>query len=162
MHTGSQPAFDAVEQGILRSVQGTLPDTPTPFAQIAQDLGISEDKVLALLQDLKIQGIIRRFGATLRHQEAGYDCNVMVAWKVPETRSIDDVSRIMCARSEITHCYQRKRCPEWPFDLYTMVHGRNEADCRQVVQLLRQETGLEHCELLFSREELKKTSMQYF
>jgi hypothetical protein len=43
-----------------------------------------------------------------------------------------------------------------------MVHGRNEADCRQVVQLLRQETGLEHCELLFSREELKKTSMQYF
>ena len=162
MNSSSEPAFDLTEQGILRSVQGTLPDTPTPFAQIAQELGISEDRVLTLLQELKFQGIIRRFGATLRHQEAGYDCNVMVAWKVPENKSIEEVSRTMCGRQEITHCYQRKSCPEWPFDLYTMVHGRHEADCRRVVEQLLQQTGLQHCELLFSREELKKTSMQYF
>jgi DNA-binding Lrp family transcriptional regulator len=162
MHTHYGPTFDSIEQGILRLVQGTLPDSPTPFATIAQQLDVSEQQVLNLLQELKSQGIIRRFGATLRHQEAGYDWNVMVAWQVPGCRDMEEVSRIMCARPEITHCYQRRNCPEWPFNLYTMVHGRSETDCRKVVEQLQVQTGLERYELLFSHQELKKTSMQYF
>jgi len=162
MQAHSKPAFDSAEQDILRLVQGTLPDSPTPFASIARKLEVSEENVLALLRELKDQGIIRRFGATLRHQEAGYDCNVMVAWHVPPDRNMEEVSRIMCSRSEITHCYQRRNCPEWPFNLYTMVHGRSEEDCRQVVSGLQEQTGLQRFELLFSHQELKKTSMQYF
>lgn len=155
-------SFSSYEQDILRLVQGTLPDSPTPFASIAQQLDVSEEEVLSLLQELKDQGIIRRFGATLRHQEAGYECNVMVAWQVPQNWDLLEVSRIMCARPEITHCYQRRNCPEWPFHLYTMVHGRSEADCRRVVEEIQTQTGLNRFELLFSHQELKKTSMQYF
>ncbi|MFP4284858.1 MAG: Lrp/AsnC family transcriptional regulator [Desulfovermiculus sp.] len=162
MHAHNERPFDSTEQGILRLVQGTLPDSPTPFAAIAKQLGVSEAQVLCLLQELKSQGIIRRFGATLRHQEAGYDWNVMVAWQVPSSRDMEEVSRTMCARPEITHCYQRRNCPEWPFNLYTMIHGRSEADCKKVVEQLRDQTGLENFELLFSHQELKKTSMQYF
>ena len=154
--------FNATHQAILSLVQGTLPDSPTPFAHIAQSLGVSKEQVLDLLQDLKEQGIIRRFGATLRHQEAGYDCNVMVAWHVPADRDVQEISDIMCARPEITHCYQRRSCPEWPFHLYTMVHGRSEEDCRRVVEHIHHQTGLVRYELLFSHQELKKTSMRYF
>jgi len=162
MDAPSTRIFDTTQQAILRLVQGTLPDSPTPFARIAWKLDVSEEQVVTLLRQLKDEGIIRRFGATLRHQEAGYDCNVMVAWHVPDSRDMEQVSRIMCARSEITHCYQRRNCPEWPFNLYTMVHGRSEEDCRRVVDELRKETGVQHLELLFSHQELKKTSMQYF
>ncbi|WP_027369500.1 Lrp/AsnC family transcriptional regulator [Desulfovermiculus halophilus] len=162
MHSQTAASFGTREQEILREVQGTLPDSPAPFASIARKLDISEEQVLDLLRELKDRGVIRRFGATLRHQEAGYDCNVMVAWHVPSSRDMEEVSRIMCARSEITHVYQRRTSPEWPFDLYTMVHGRSEADCREVVRELQDQTGLEQCELLFSHQELKKTSMQYF
>ncbi len=154
--------FTPLEKEILRIVQDSLPDSPTPFADIAKSLGVSEDKVVNFLQEIEEQGYIRRFGATLRHQEAGYDCNVMVAWQVPADKDIDSIAQIMVNRPEITHCYKRKSTPEWPFDLYTMIHGRSEKDCKKIVRELEVLTDLHNYELLFSDQELKKTSMQYF
>jgi DNA-binding Lrp family transcriptional regulator len=152
--------FDTIQRRILQMVQDDLPDSPVPFAVIAESLGVDEQYVLQFLRGLKKDGSIRRFGATLRHQEAGYGCNVMVAWRVDE--DMERISRIMTERSEITHCYQRASCPEWPFNLYTMVHGKSSEDCRRVIRELREATGIESFEMLFSAGELKKTSMRYF
>ena len=162
MHQSPPPEFTPQERAILRMVQGTLPDSITPFAVIAEKLGMDEESVLEFLNRLKDRGLIRRFGATLRHQEAGYDCNVMVAWLVEGDEHMDRVSRVMMNRPEITHCYQRRTCPEWPFNLYTMVHGKSSQQCRRIVEELQQETGISRYELLFSDKELKKTSMVYF
>ncbi len=162
MDTSAPPEFTPQELDILKMVQGSLPDSTAPFAVIAQELGLDEDTVIDFLNRLKARGLIRRFGATLRHQEAGYDCNVMVAWLVENGERLDHVSRIMKSRPEITHCYLRRTCPEWPFNLYTMVHGKTSQQCRQIVEELQQETGISRYELLFSDKELKKTSMVYF
>ncbi len=153
--------FGTKEKYILRMVQDTLPDSATPFACIARQVGSTEQEVLSLLQDLKKRGYIRRFGATLRHQEAGFDCNVMVAWQVPSD-NIHEISQIMVSRPEITHCYQRRSTPAWPFNLYTMLHGQSREQCLQVVRELQEQTGLQNYETLFSVQELKKTSMRYF
>ncbi|MFP4392781.1 MAG: Lrp/AsnC family transcriptional regulator [Desulfohalobiaceae bacterium] len=153
--------FTEKETHILRLVQDTLPDSSTPFASLASQVGVTESEVLALLSELKNTGCIRRFGATLRHQEAGYDCNVMVAWQVPRAR-LQEISRIMSSRPEITHCYQRRSTNNWPFNLYTMIHARSKEQCTQLIQELADRTGLRSYETLFSLKELKKTSMRYF
>jgi siroheme decarboxylase len=154
--------FSAAERVVLGQVQGDLPDSAAPFAQLAAEAGISEAEVLALLTRLAEQGIIRRFGATLRHQKAGYGANTMVAWLVEQDKDIDEVGRILADRPEITHCYRRSVRPEWPFNLYTMVHGKTRDDCLRVVLEMAEATGVERFELLFSHRELKKTSMRYF
>lgn len=150
------------ERAVLRIVQDTIPDSPTPFRDIARELDLTEEQVLHLLRRLKVDGSIRRFGATLYHQEAGYGANVMVAWLVEPREALERVSRIMVDRSEITHCYLRRTCPEWPYNLYTMIHGKSREHCRRLVLDLAEQTGIDDYELLFSDRELKKTSMRYF
>ncbi len=154
--------FTSTEHDILRIVQDTLPDSATPYADIARKTGSTEGEVLALLTKLKKGGQIRRFGATLRHQQAGYGFNAMVAWYVEEGFDPDEVGRIMARRPEISHCYQRPSCMDWPYDMYTMIHGRSREDCMQVIRDLMDETGVTQYEVLFSIKELKKTSMEYF
>lgn len=154
--------FSEAQRKILQIVQADLPDTATPFADIARAAGVSEQEVLALLSRLKEDGIIRRFGATLRHQQAGYGSNAMVAWYVDEDHDLDAVGRFMSSRPEITHCYARKNCYDWPYNLYTMIHGKSPEDCLRVVDELAGETGVQQHEVFFSSEELKKTSMRYF
>lgn len=154
--------FTETERQILRIVQATLPDSATPFADIATLVGSTEDEVLALLTKLKEGGQIRRFGATLRHQQAGYKFNAMVAWYVEDGFDVDAVGRIMAARPEISHCYLRRNCMDWPYNVYTMIHGKSREDCMRVVEELCEQTGVTQYDTLFSQKELKKTSMKYF
>jgi siroheme decarboxylase len=154
--------FTEQEKKILRVVQADLPDSDTPFADIAESAGVSEEDVLSLLKALKAGGYIRRFGATLRHQQAGYGFNAMVAWYVGADMDIMATGKTMAKRPEITHCYERENCLDWPYNLYTMIHGQSRDDCQRVVEELVAETGVSQYEMLFSNEELKKTSMKYF
>lgn len=156
-----RPTFTDTEERILALAGGDLPDGPEPFADIARQVACTQDEVLALLTRLKDAGVIRRFGATLRHQKAGYGHNAMVAWIVPESRS-DEVAAIMTARPEISHCYRRRVYPEWPYNFYTMIHGRDPEQCARVVAELERATGITEHDTLASIRELKKTSMRYF
>jgi DNA-binding Lrp family transcriptional regulator len=118
--------------------------------------------VLSLIARLKDQGVIRRFGATLRHQKAGYGHNAMVAWRVDDEAEALRVGEIMAARPEISHCYIRRTYPQWRYNLYTMIHGKNPGDCSRVVQEIALATGVSDHQTLASLRELKKTSMRYF
>jgi DNA-binding Lrp family transcriptional regulator len=149
------------EKQVIASIQGDMPIVERPYEQIAGRLGISEARLLEILRDLVDRGIIRRFGATLRHQKSGFRANAMVAWQVDETR-IDAVGTLMASFQAVSHCYRRDPTDEWPYNLYTMVHGQDEADCRQTTEKMARDAAVDRYELLFSRRELKKTSMQYF
>jgi len=149
------------EKQVIASIQGDMPIVERPYEQIASRLGMSEARLLEILRDLVDRGIIRRFGATLRHQKSGFRANAMVAWQVDETR-IDAVGKLMASFQAVSHCYRRDPTDEWPYNLYTMVHGQDEADCRQTAEKMARDAAVDRYELLFSRRELKKTSMQYF
>ncbi|MBF0482116.1 MAG: Lrp/AsnC family transcriptional regulator [Desulfovibrionaceae bacterium] len=155
------PELTAAQRAVLRIVQDTLPDSERPFAAIAEIAGISEDEALNLLRGLKDEGRIRRFGATLRHQRAGYRFNAMAAWRADDAEA-DRLAAVMTARPEVSHCYKRKTYPEWPYNLYAMIHGKSREQCLTVVEELKAATGLTDCLVLFSVQELKKTSMAYF
>ncbi|MBI5552899.1 MAG: Lrp/AsnC family transcriptional regulator [Desulfobacterales bacterium] len=150
-----------LEKRVIATVQGDMPVVGRPYAHIASQLEISEEKLLAILNDLVERGIIRRFGATLRHQKSGFHSNAMVAWRVDEAR-IDAVGKIMASFRAVSHCYRRDPTPQWPYNLYTMVHGKDEDGCRATADKMAEKAEVHDYELLFSRRELKKTSMQYF
>lgn len=153
--------FSETEERILALAGGDLPDTERPFKTIADEVGVTEDEVLDLIRDLKARRIIRRFGATLRHQKAGYGHNAMVAWRVPDERT-EEVGEVFTARPEISHCYVRRTYPEWTYNVYTMIHGERPGQTDEVVAELEEAVGIDdHCTLK-SLKELKKTSMVYF
>lgn len=157
---GSQK-FSAEDKKLIRKIQGDLPLSLTPFESVAQQLGWEEIELLKRVRRFIRRGRIRRFGAILRHQRAGYQGNAMVVWKVPEDQ-IPRVTRAMIAFPAVSHCYLRPSLSQWPFNLYTMVHGPRARDCRLIAQQLSRETGLKDYQLLFSKREHKKSSMRYF
>lgn len=150
-----------LEKKVIASVQGDIPVTERPFLDIAEKLGVSEQDVIEALSRLDEQGILRRFGATLKHQKSGFRANAMVAWRVDESR-IEKVGPKMASFKEVTHCYRRDPHAQWPYNFYTMVHAKDEASCYEAAARMSEAAGETEYHLLFSRRELKKTSMQYF
>ncbi len=154
--------FTEKERAVLRIVQKNLPDSLTPYADIAQAVSLGEGEVLDFLRRLKEDGAIRRFGASLKHQKAGWTHNAMVAWKVRR----EDVDAIGAKASEhplISHCYYRPSPVEdWPYELYTMIHGRSPDEHKTVIEDLMRQTSLREYAVLESLREMKKTSMTYF
>ena len=150
-----------LEKNIITAIQGDIPITERPYLEIAEKLGISEDQLLKQLSALCRTGVIRRFGATLRHQKSGFEANAMAAWQVDGNR-IAGVGEKMASYAAVSHCYRRNPTDQWPYNLYTMVHAKDEASCREIVRKMSMETAIKTYTLLFSRRELKKTSMAYF
>ncbi|MFO7971823.1 MAG: winged helix-turn-helix transcriptional regulator [Desulfobacterales bacterium] len=150
-----------LENEIIGLIQGDIPITQRPYLEMAQKLGISEKTLLERLKDLCNKGVIRRFGATLYHQKSGFQANAMVAWKVEEDR-IDEAGEKMASFNEVSHCYRRNPTVDWPYNLYTMIHAKDEESCREIARNISIITQINTYSLLFSRRELKKTSMKYF
>jgi DNA-binding Lrp family transcriptional regulator len=150
-----------LEKKIIASIQEDMPITERPYLAISQKLGVSEATLLETLQSLCERGFIRRFGATLRHQKTGFTANAMAAWQVEEER-VEEVGSKLASFKQVSHCYRRNPTGDWPFNLYTMIHANDKASCRQTARDMSAETGVATYCLLFSRKELKKTSMVYF
>ncbi|MCU0601377.1 MAG: Lrp/AsnC family transcriptional regulator [Desulfobacterales bacterium] len=150
-----------LEKKVIASIQQDLPITDRPYLDIARRIGVPEETLLAALRSLSDRGIIRRFGATLRHQRTGYKANAMGAWRVDESR-IEEIGRTMASFRQVSHCYRRNPTSRWPYNLYTMIHAEDEAACRETARRMAKAAGVDDYALLFSREELKKTSMVYF
>jgi len=150
-----------MEKQVIALIQEDMPIVERPYQQMADQLGMPESKLLDILYSLAKRGIIRRFGATLRHQQSGYKANVMVAWQVDEEK-IQEIGKTMASFNEVSHCYRRDPTDQWPYNLYTMVHSRNKEGCRKTVAKMAAKSGVTRYAMLFSRRELKKTSMKYF
>lgn len=153
--------IEETDKKVISLIQKDLPIHPRPFALMAEKIGISEEEFIGRVQRLKERGIIRRFGATLRHQQAGFKANAMIAWKTPED-SVTEMGKTLARFREVTHCYHRSPKGDWPYNLYSMVHGGNRDECREIAQRLSSATGLTDYAVLFSEKEFKKTSMAYF
>ena len=150
-----------LEKKIIASIQEDIPIISRPYHEISKKLKISEETLLKTLKNLCYRGVIRRFGATIRHQKSGFAANAMVAWIVDEKR-VEKVGEKMSSFKEVSHCYRRNPTDEWPYNLYTMVHANSEDACREIARTMSSETRVENYKLLFSQRELKKTSMKYF
>lgn len=160
------------DRALIRVLQGDLGATMCPFAQAAKDVSgqvgrsLSEEWVIERTCELHTAGVIRRFGAMVRHRRMGFSSNAMAVWDVPDNQVLA-AGAILATPAAVSHCYQRPRCVTWPFNLYTMIHGRDRASCERVAVHLHNELACKGIEvpqprLLLSTREFKKTSMRYF
>ena len=153
--------IDELDKKIISLLQRDIPVDPRPYKIMAEQLGVQEDEIIKRVETMVRNGVIRRFGATLYHQEAGFSANAMVAWVVPEDK-IDETGLSMAAFREVTHCYYRMPQKDWKYNLYTMIHGDTREECYDIAGKMSEKTGMENYSLLFSEQEFKKTSMEYF
>lgn len=152
---------DELDKKIISFLQKDIPVVRRPYMIIAGQLGIEENEVLKRIDTMIKRGVIRRFGATLYHQEAGFSANAMVAWVIPEEK-VDQIGRTMAGFREVTHCYHRCPKKDWKYNLYTMIHGDTREECHEIAKKMSKKTGMKDYSLLFSEKEFKKTSMEYF
>lgn len=146
----------------VRALQEDIPAVEEPFADVARREGFdSAAELLAVGQDLKDRGVMRRFSAILRHREAGFSANGMGVWKADEA-DCERAGEIMARFPEVTHCYQRTTHDDWPYSLFTMVHGRSTEEVEACIAAISEATGLRDYRILYSTVEYKKRRVRYF
>ncbi|MGE5406039.1 MAG: Lrp/AsnC family transcriptional regulator [Candidatus Saccharibacteria bacterium] len=145
---------------LIRELQGELPITSRPYAVLADKLSCSEEQIRQGIASLHDRGLLRRVGAILRHRAAGFECNAMVAWKVNDD-DCDRVGQILGSSEAVSHCYQRDVPGDFPYQVFSMVHARNNAELNDTILNLAEKTGIVDYEILASVKELKKTSVSF-
>ena len=136
------PELSDLEVAAIRVVQEDLPLVERPFAAQGEQLGCSEDQVLELLRSFKTRKLMRRFAAVMNHRSAGFKANAMGVWAVPEDR-LAELGPAMAGFALVSHCYRRPTYPDWPYSVFTMVHGKHGRDCEATIAAIQEETGVE-------------------
>jgi DNA-binding Lrp family transcriptional regulator len=149
-----------LERRILAVLQDGLPDSRTPYADLAREIGISTDELLATLETWKQEGKLRRIGAIVNHFQVGLGEGAMVVWKV-EPERVAEVGAVLAGFSEVSHAYERKTAPGWDYNLYTMVHGTTREAVRRTVERMSQAVAVSDYQILATRKELKKVPPRY-
>ena len=149
------------DKAAIRALQEDVPLTPRPFDLWGRQVGLSCEELLERAYDLQRRKIMRRFSAVLYHRKAGFRANAMGVWKTPPDR-VEEVGQIFAQYQAVSHCYQRPVYEDWPYALFSMVHGRSEEECEAVLDAMAAETGLTERASLYSTREYKKTRVRYF
>lgn len=156
-------SLDAVDRAVIAAVQAGLPLCERPYAAIAQQLGLEEQTVIARLQRLQDHGAIKRFGVVVRHHELGYRANAMVVFDVADDK-VAQLGRCIGKFEFVTLCYRRPRVlPEWPYNLFCMIHGKDRDAVLAHVQELIDRCGLQDVAhaVLFSKRRFKQRGAVY-
>ncbi|MEO3945667.1 hypothetical protein [Gorillibacterium sp. CAU 1737] len=152
--------LDEVDFALLRLAQD-FPLCPDPYGELARQAGCSRTEALLRLRRMAEFGALRRIGAVLQHRRSGYVAGGMFVCQLPPHR-VAEAGQWLAELPEVSHCYERKTYPDWPYNLYGMIHGRTEAQVLATAASFLEKWGpdvLAHA-LLFSREEWKKTSFR--
>jgi len=154
--------LDDLDRRIIQLTQAGLSLVAEPYQQIAQQLDITEQALLSRLTAMQQQGVIRRIGAVPNHYKLGYRFNGMTVWNVPDEH-IDELGQRVGQLQFVSHCYHRPRhLPEWPYNLFAMVHGKTQTEADNQIQQIADVLGDYNLgyDVLFSTKILKKTGLR--
>jgi DNA-binding Lrp family transcriptional regulator len=154
--------LDETDLAIMRATQAGLPLTPQPYQDIAEQLDLTAEVVMTRMAAMQENGIIRRIGVVPNHYKLGYRFNGMTVWNIPN-EVIDELGQEVGQLEFVSHCYHRPRhLPEWPYNLFAMVHGKTQEDVDQQIQQIANLLGDSNlgCDVLYSTKILKKTGFR--
>ena len=155
--------LDDQDAALVTEIQTGLPLSVTPYADVGQQIGMSEAEVIKRLKLLLQQGVIKRLGVVVRHHELGYRANAMTVWDIADEK-VSGLGTCIGKFEFVTLCYRRpRRLPDWPYNLFTMIHGRDRDEVLSNIHLLAQRCGLESIqyEVLFSKRRFKQRGAIY-
>jgi DNA-binding Lrp family transcriptional regulator len=143
---------------LIPLLQEGLPLTHAPYAEIGSRIGLSGEDVLEQIDNMLTAGTIKRFGVVVRHHELGYRANAMCVWDIGDG-SVDELGRSMAEVPFVTLCYRRPRwMPNWPYNLFCMIHGKDRETVLAQVDQLNEEFDLRGIaqDILFSGRRFKQ------
>ena len=155
-------AMDAVDRRIIEATQAGLPLCAEPYEALGEELGILASNIRQRLAQLLSRGAIRRIGVVPNHYALGYRANGMSVWDVEDSQ-IAELGPAVGALEFVSHCYRRpRRLPDWPYNLFAMLHGRDQSEVTENEARIAQLLG-RSCrghDVLYSTEILKKTGLR--
>ncbi len=146
---------------IIRESQYSLPIEHEPFKAIIESLDISYETLFSALNQMKEAGVMRRFAAILNHRKAGFNANAMVVWDVDEKEG-EAIGKKAAEFSAVSHCYLRPKYANWPYNLFTMVHGKTNEETNAIIASMAQEIPHREKRPLYSTREFKKVRIEYY
>ena len=149
-----------IETRVLAVLQEGFPISRSPYKDMAEKAGMDTKQFILILEDWKQQGKLRRTGAIVNHLKVGFSAGAMVTWQV-EPECVEQVGMILAGFKEVSHAYERQTTKNWPYNIYTMVHGKDIQDIEQIVKRMSQACGITTYRILATEKELKKVPPVY-
>ena len=149
------------EKRVIRILNDDFPLCSDPWQEMAKQAGMEQKEFLSIAKNLKEKGIIRRFGAVLRHRAVGFSANALYAGAV-STEKLDAAGKVFASDDAVTHCYSRRMAPDWEYDFYAMLHASDRDELIKIAETLSVDCGISDWKLLFTIKEWKKESLRYF
>ncbi len=149
------------DKNFIRELQKDMEIIDEPFVNAANNLGITENELFEKMKFYEDNGIMRRFAAILRHRQVGFTANGMIVWIVPEDR-ISEVGEKLGAFPQVSHCYERPTYPDWPYNVFSMIHCKTQDEAHDVAKTIQKQINIPEYQILFSSREFKKIRVEYF
>ncbi len=157
----SAPDLTEAEIDVIRTLQEDLALVETPYGEAAEAIGLEESRLFEIIRSFQARNYLRRIAAILHHRRAGFAANAMVVWNIPKER-LDTIGPEFAKFREVSHCYERPTFADWPYSIYTMVHGAKRSDCEAIVERMEEKIGKWPRLNLYSTKEYKKIRLKYF
>jgi siroheme decarboxylase len=151
-----------LDKRFVLEMQQDLELIPTPYTAICARLGLTLEQLASHAAAMKAAGALRRISAVFRHQSAGFTFNAMGVWAVPQD-DVAEMGKRMADFKAVSHCYLRPTYPEWPYTIFTMVHGRSKEEALGKIEAIAEEVAqnIDYA-ILYSTKEYKKIRLEYF
>jgi len=155
-------SLSTIDRAVINESQQDLILIEKPFDQISARLSIKPEEFLSHCQALLQRGIMRRFSASISHNQLGFTANAMACWRV-SSDMVETAGKIIAMFPEVSHCYERRTNSAWHYNLFAMIHAEAKETCRAIADKICSQTGLDRHELilLFSTSEIKKMRVRY-
>jgi DNA-binding Lrp family transcriptional regulator len=149
-----------IETRVLAVLQEGFADSRRPYKQMAEKAGMDTAQFLEILKDFKRSGRLRRIGAIVSHIKMGLAGAAMVAWQV-EPQRIEQVGTFLAGFEQVSHAYERQTAQNWPYNIYTMVHGKDISHLEDTINQMSRAAGVTTYKILTTEKELKKAPPRY-
>lgn len=147
------------DKEILAILQNPLKIQEEPYSEYAQQLGISQEEVFDTISEYIDNGMIRRISGIVKHTRVGYNTNAMMVFTMPD-EECDRAGEILSSFEFVSHCYRRTFHPQWPYNVYAMVHAKDENDMMEKVRLIKEKVPFDTMEILETDKEYKKSAFR--
>lgn len=132
---GPVTLLSELERRLLNSYQRGLPLSPTPYADMAERLGVTEHEVLDCLRGLRQRGVVSRVGAVFRPNRVGV--STLAAMRVPVER-LEEVAGLVSASSEVNHNYERSH----DFNLWFVATAADTEALQRALRDIERRSGI--------------------
>ncbi len=129
-----------IEKTLINGWQNGFPLTSNPYAQIASEMGVSEQTVLDILVSLKQRGILTRVGAVVRPNTIG--ASSLVAMAIKPDR-LEEIANYICSIAHVNHNYEREN----KLNLWFVVTASSKSEVDGILHKIENHTGIKTIKL---------------